>query len=100
MQDDIYVDNLVSETNTEEEASTYLTQSRSIMTPVHFNLRSWNSNSSKVRTLAAEQGINDVDTETKVLGLLWNTDDDLLKFQERQSNTERNSDPRTVGTRL
>jgi transposase InsO family protein len=65
------------------------------MSPVHFNLRSWNSNSDKVRALAVEQDIHDADAETKVLGLLWNTEDDLLKLQERHLSTNRTEGPIT-----
>ena len=54
------------------------------MTPVQFNLRSWNSNSSKVKAVATERNIQDTDTETKVLGSRWNAKDDVLKLQSQE----------------
>ena len=89
MKSDLYVDNLASGTDNEEEATTFFNQSRTIMTPVQFNLRSWNSNSSKVNALATERNIRDTDPETKVLGLRWNTKDDVLKLQPQGQNNDR-----------
>ena len=54
------------------------------MSPVGFNLRAWNSNNSTVRALAADQGLQDKDPETKVLGLRWNPNTDALQFQQWQ----------------
>ena len=77
MKINIYVDNLASGTDSEGETLTYLEQARSIMSPVGFHLRSWNSNNPKVRASAADQDLQDKDPETKVLGLRWNTNDQI-----------------------
>ena len=91
IKSDLYVDNLASGTDNEDEATTFLNQARTIMTPVQFNLRSWNSNSSNVMELATERNIQDTDTEAKVLGLRWNAKDDVLKLQPReQTNDNKN----------
>ena len=63
---DIYVDNLASGTDNEDEATTFLNQARTIMTPVEFNLRSWDSNSSKVKALATERNIQDTEFQVYV----------------------------------
>ena len=68
IKSDIYVDNLASGTDNEDEATTFLKQARTIITPVQFNLRSWNSNNSEVKALATERNIEDIHTKTKVLG--------------------------------
>ena len=52
---ELYVDNLASGTDNEDEATTFLNQARTIMTPVQFSFHSWNSNSSKVNALATER---------------------------------------------
>ena len=88
---DIYVDNLASGTDNEDEALQYITKARSIMSPVKFNLRSWNSNSPKLQRLATDENIQDKDIETKVLGLRWNAKDDTLKLQERHAHSTINT---------
>ena len=88
IKSDIYVDNLASGTYNEDEATTFLNQARTIMTPVEFNLLSWNSNSSKVKALAAERNIQDTDTETKVFGLRWNAKDDVLELQSQEKTND------------
>ena len=96
MKSDLYVDNLASGTDNEDEATTFLNQARTIMTPVQFNLHSWNSNSSKVNAFATERNIRDTDPETKVLGLRWNTKDDVLKLQPQGQNNDRKNLRKTM----
>ena len=60
------------------------------MSPVGFNLRSWNSNDAQIRASGEQQSLHDKDPEPKVLGLRWNTNTDKLKFQQQlvsSSNT-------------
>ena len=83
MKTDIYVDNLASGSDSEDDASTFLEQARLIMSPVGFNLRSWNSNDAQIRASAEQQSLHDKDPEPKVLGLRWNTHTDKLKFQQQ-----------------
>ena len=85
MKNDIYVDNLASGTDNEDETSAFIQTARSIMSPVGFNLRSWNSNCSKLRESASDQGLQDKDPVTKVLGLRWNPNNDMLMFQQSQT---------------
>ena len=71
------------------------------MTPVQFKLRSWNSNSSKLKALATERKIQDTDTETKVFGLRWNARHDVLKLQPQEKTNdnkklEQNNEERRV----
>ena len=48
MKTNIYVDNLASGSDNEEDASTFLEQARLITSPVGFNQRSWNSNDTRI----------------------------------------------------
>jgi hypothetical protein len=91
MKTDIYVDNLATGSDSEDEASTFLERSRLIMSPVGLNLRAWNSNNSTVRASAADQGLQDKDPETKVLGLRWNPNTDAPQFQQRQPPNNANN---------
>ena len=49
-----------------------------------FNLRSWNSNSQRVRDQARAEGILDKDNVTKILGMQWNVKSDELSYQPRK----------------
>ena len=91
MKTNIYVDNLATGSDSEDEASTFLERSRLIMSPVGFNLRAWNSNNPTVRASAANQGLQDKDPETKVLGLRWNPNTDALQFQQWQPPNDANN---------
>ena len=83
MKTDIYVDNPASGSDSEDDASTFLEQARLIMSPVGFNLRSWNSNDAQIRASAEQHSLHDKDPEPEVLGLRWNTHTDKLKFQQQ-----------------
>lgn len=91
MKTDIYVDNLVSGVDTQNDALQYFHQARHLMSPVGFNLRTWTSNSPNVRSLTAQQGLQDKDAETKVLGLHWNPTTDTLTYQQNKSITPENN---------
>ncbi|XP_053372954.1 uncharacterized protein LOC123560639 [Mercenaria mercenaria] len=51
------------------------------MSSADYNLRSWNSNSSRLRELATTQKVLDTDRPTKILGLRWDADADELFLQ-------------------
>ena len=97
MKQNLYVDNIISGCNTEEQAVQYYEEARSIMNQAKFNLRSWASNSSQLRSLAKAEGTVDNDTTVSLLGLLWSTSTDTITFPpkqflvitEEQSVTER-----------
>ncbi|VDI65678.1 Hypothetical predicted protein [Mytilus galloprovincialis] len=54
-----------------------------MMSKAGFNLRSWNSNSIKVRQQAVSQTVLDTDTDTKVLGMRWNSNTDYLFYPHK-----------------
>ena len=80
----LYVDNVISGCQTEEEILSYYTDARSIMATAHFNLRSWASNSPKLQATAQADGVLDTDTTVSVLGLKWNTCTDTLALSQRR----------------
>ena len=75
----LYVDNLVSGCDSEEAAIEYFTQSRSILSSAGFNLHSWSSNSLLLQTTATKYKVAEPVTPVKVLGILWNTQMDLIQ---------------------
>ena len=80
MKSNLYVDNLISSCDSEQQLMDYYVQSRSIMNQAKFNLRLWSSNSQKLRANAASDQTSDSNTCVNLLGLRWNTLDDTLGF--------------------
>ncbi|VDH95441.1 Hypothetical predicted protein [Mytilus galloprovincialis] len=70
MERDLYVDNILTSLQNEDEANTYYKEARTMMKEAGFNLRSWTSNSENIRTLAKTENVLDKDINTKVLGML------------------------------
>ena len=65
----IYVEDLISGVQHEEEAATYYNRARTLMSPVDFNLTSWTSNNPVIQSLAAKEYLLCDRPETKVLGV-------------------------------
>ena len=74
----LYVDNVVSGSHTEAECLDYFAASRLLLGNAKFNLRSWASNSTQLRTTAAEHNVAEADNPVKILGLWWDTQFDLI----------------------
>ena len=85
MKKNIYVDDLLSGVEIDNEAVTYYERSRTLMSPVGFNLRSWTSNNAALQSLAANDNLLNDRPEVKVLGILWNTQMDVLKYPQRHT---------------
>ena len=81
----LYVDNVVSGCDTEQEATQYFLESRSLMNRSKFNLCAWASNSPSLMDLAHQHKEKEM---VKVLGLCWNIRlDDLSLKPEPASCT-------------
>ena len=80
---DLYVDNVISSFQEEHELLTYFRCARDLMTKAGFNLRSWTSNSRKLRDHAQAENVLDKDRIVKVLGMLWNPDADEMSYVPR-----------------
>lgn len=92
MKRDLYVDNILSSVDGEDEAVGYFRETRSIMYDAGFNLRSWSSNCTKLIELSEKENVHEV----KILGMVWNTETDKIGFQdlvlscaEKQNITKR-----------
>ena len=76
----LYVDNIVTGYESEEDAILYYDIAHSSMIEAKFNLRSWASNNRKLINLAAQDKVDDGNSTVNVLGLQWDTQTDNLCF--------------------
>ena len=84
MRDNIYVDNILSGCNTEEELLAYCRQSRDLMGQAKFNLRSWSTNSDQLKEVTRGDNTSDPNTTVGRLGLCWNTCTDIVSLATRK----------------
>ncbi|VDI57329.1 Hypothetical predicted protein [Mytilus galloprovincialis] len=73
---DLYVDNVLT------DLMQFYRDSRCLSQKEGFNLRSWNSNSNRLRELAETENVLDSSNEVNILGMRWNVADDKLLFAE------------------
>jgi len=83
IENNLYVDNVISSCDSEPDAVAFYNEARSILSKAKFNLRSWTSNSKQVQTLAQTHNVAEKDDTTKVLGLLWHTPSDTLSITSK-----------------
>ncbi|XP_069139305.1 uncharacterized protein [Argopecten irradians] len=83
LQRNLYVDNILSSVNTEQEALHYFRGSRDLLRQAGFNLRSWSSNSKNLRKSAENENVHDTDNVVKILGMRWNPVSDTIAFAEK-----------------
>ncbi|XP_054717285.1 uncharacterized protein LOC129226681 [Uloborus diversus] len=89
LQEDVYMDDLLSGSSNFSDAISICKNIASILQSYGFNLRKWNSNSSKFLEEFPEQcssetsfEINrDAHVSSKVLGLFWNSTNDTFAFK-------------------
>jgi len=93
---DLYIDNVISSFHREDDLLNYFRYSRDLMTQAGFNLCSWSSNSTKLRNIANTEGVQDADSHTKILGLMWDPDVDVMKFVTRTIEPSSASAKRTI----
>ena len=67
MMRNLYVDNIISGSDPEEQAIQYCAEARSIMAKEKFNLRSWASNSNAVQRLAIADNVIDKDSNSNYI---------------------------------
>ena len=79
----LYIDNVVSGCDTEQEAVHYFLESRSLMNLSRFNLHTWASDSPSLRDLAQQHGVTEMQWTVKLLGLCWNIGCDKLSLCSR-----------------
>ena len=78
---DIYVDNVITGTESTEKAEMFYRESKQILSHASMNLRDWTSNDASVRNKIP---LSDRSTgeKTKVLGLSWIAEDDILSLNQ------------------
>lgn len=93
IQDDFYVDDLISGASTENEAFQSYQELTEILAKANMPLRKWNSNSDKLlkqisKTNIAQDSTVYVceDTHMKTLGIHWNPKEDIFKYTVNLSN--------------
>ncbi|CAG2200461.1 unnamed protein product [Mytilus edulis] len=84
IRNNIYVDNLITGANTVTDALTHYSESKQIFKDASMNLREWISNSQSVNDFILPEDKPKVN-QTKVLGHLWNIENDTLSVKHSQS---------------
>ncbi|XP_063397246.1 uncharacterized protein LOC134681534 [Mytilus trossulus] len=92
IEQDIYVDNIISSVTNENKAVQFYKEAREFITKGGFNLRSWTSNSQLLRTIACADNILDKDTKPKVLGMRWDVQKDELCFAQTEIHLTAETD--------
>jgi len=87
IQANLYVDNIVSGCETEQQAIQYLEEARSLMSSAGFNLRGWASNCKSLNRKAQKVGIANGSHLANILGLQWNITTDHLSLMPKVNIT-------------
>ena len=84
MKDNIYIDNILSGCNTEEELLTYYKHSCELMSQANLNLWSWSSSSHQLQAVTAREKTSDPKPTVGLLGLWWSTITDTVSLAPKQ----------------
>jgi hypothetical protein len=84
INENVYVDNLISGCETSEEAMDYFSEANNVLKEAGLKLQSWGSNDSHLATKANSEGVGDGSTFTKVVGLNWDRNGDTLHLPNVQ----------------
>lgn len=77
LQQDIYVDNLITGVGNLQEAKSLYTESKTLFSSASMNLREWGSNSKEfIDFIAAKDRVSPI--TGKVLGIMWDHNRDIL----------------------
>jgi len=96
LRDNIDVDNLVSGSSNDHEALKYYKHSVEILSRGGFNLRSWATNSKTLKQTFLLDGKQDPSPTVGVLGVTWDTEEDVLGFKQDQVPTAEEVTKREV----
>ncbi|XP_064638322.1 uncharacterized protein LOC135494335 [Lineus longissimus] len=77
----IYVDNVISGVENEQNALDYLNSANQLVESGGFHLRSWATNSQLLKETAKNEGVLDDSSNASLLGLKWDTDLDTIGFK-------------------
>ncbi|XP_065078903.1 uncharacterized protein LOC135701886 [Ochlerotatus camptorhynchus] len=89
VKEDVYVDDMLSGANTEEEAAQRLLEVKQLLSAGGFPIRKWSSNSTVVLESVPEEereklvkiGENGMKEGIKALGILWDTKNDQFTYE-------------------
>ena len=85
IRDDIYVDNLITGTDSQEKAKLFYRKAKDIFKDASMNLRDWKSNNRDLNdSIPFEDKI--LEEDTKVLGLNWKSEQDTLHVIAKRFN--------------
>ncbi|RXG57542.1 hypothetical protein Avbf_15980, partial [Armadillidium vulgare] len=80
----LYVDNVFSTFNNEEELKDFFLESRSIFNSAGLNLREWVSNSEILNQEFRNEGLGIDSSITKILGLEWDSEHDTITYPNKK----------------
>ena len=87
IQVNLYVDNIVSGCETEQQAIQYFEEPRSMMSCAGFNLRAWTSNCESLNRKIQDNKVASSSDLTNFLGIQWNTTTDQLSIASKRIHT-------------
>lgn len=88
IQANLYMmDTVISGCDIEQEAIKYHEEARTIMSSTNFNLRSWSSNSAKLKAIATQENTSDDSSTVNILGLCWNMSTDKILLAAKSSTS-------------
>jgi len=98
---DFYVDDLLSGTNTYDDALILYKELNKLMQRGGFALRKWSSNNVRLMSHMSPSNTNTIrsiysDPNTKTLGINWNLEDDTLRFENSFSKLDEPFTKRTL----
>jgi len=81
----LYVDNIITGRNVEQDVLNYYQKARAIMCDARLNLRSWSSNNAALTTTAVKNNTIEKASSVNVLGLRWIPESDKLHLATKPS---------------
>ncbi|XP_060596649.1 uncharacterized protein LOC132750656 [Ruditapes philippinarum] len=89
LKKDLYVDNVMSSFSDESTLLDYFQNTRKLMTSAGFNLRSWSSNNSSLRSLAEAEAVAETEEITNILGMKWDPISDQIFLAQKTISTSQ-----------
>ena len=93
LQQNIYVDNLISGVNDVKQAIQYFQNSVKVLAQAGFTLRCWSTNDCELQRHIGKENRLEVATQVKTLGMLWETQRDVLSYLPNLQQTIDPLDP-------
>ena len=90
IQRNLYVDNVVTGSDSESQALYFYQQARSMLSEAKFNLRTWASNSQLLMDTAQQDGTADENKLTNILGIQWDRATDRLSLSLKRLRPTNN----------